>query len=133
MAGRTATTTGAAAKRCCSPSTAATPKTVGACGNGIRRPVVAFPALGPRGDGVLQSGVFPGEVSRWVVHHVPRLVESRAAPQAGYKVMFVPIARGVATGQPEVFADGFAGATSHRRAPRSGDGRGGGPRWIAIP
>src|SRR5258705_8330070 len=30
-------------------------------------------------------------------------------PQAGYKVMFVPIARGVATGAAEVFADGFAG------------------------
>jgi len=30
-------------------------------------------------------------------------------PQAGYKVMFVPMARGAATGPSEVFADGFAG------------------------
>src|SRR6266576_3695305 len=30
-------------------------------------------------------------------------------PQDGYRVMFVPIARGVATGPSEVFADGFAG------------------------
>jgi len=30
-------------------------------------------------------------------------------PQDGYRVMFVPIARGVATGPAEVFADGFAG------------------------
>jgi glucose/arabinose dehydrogenase len=30
-------------------------------------------------------------------------------PQAGYKVMFVPIERGIATGPAEVFIDGFAG------------------------
>src|SRR2546427_11699531 len=30
-------------------------------------------------------------------------------PQDGYRVMFVPIARGGGTGPSEVFADGFAG------------------------
>jgi glucose/arabinose dehydrogenase len=33
-------------------------------------------------------------------------------PQAGYKVMFVPMANGRVTGESEVFADGFSGAAT---------------------
>ena len=36
-------------------------------------------------------------------------------PQAGYKVMFAPMANGRVTGEPEVFADGFSGAATLAR------------------
>ena len=59
----------------------------------------------------------------------------RPGGHAGYNVMFVPF-NGSRAGTPEVFADGFAGATARRQAGQdrglSPGGRGGGPGRGAV-
>jgi len=74
--------------------------------------VVAFPGhWAPEGMAFYNSRRFPEKYRGGLFITFHGSWNRAPLPQAGYKVMFVPIARGVATGQPEVFADGFAGAT----------------------
>jgi glucose/arabinose dehydrogenase len=77
----------------------------------VSRPVVAFPGhWAPDGMTFYNSRTFPLKYrgGLFIAFH-GSWNRPAPAPQAGYKVMFVPIARGVATGPAEVFADGFAG------------------------
>ena len=84
-------------------------KTVGRC-EAVTKPVVAFPGhwapdaitfyVGRQFPLKYRGGLFIAFHGSW----------NRAPlPQAGYKVVFVPFARGAPAGEPEVFADGFAG------------------------
>jgi glucose/arabinose dehydrogenase len=86
-------------------------KTVGRC-ESTPRPVVAFPGhWAPDGMAFYNSRHFPLKYRGGLFIAFHGSWNRAPEPQAGYKVMFVPIARGVATGPSEVFADGFAGAT----------------------
>ncbi|MFN2572342.1 MAG: sorbosone dehydrogenase family protein [Gemmatimonadales bacterium] len=83
-------------------------KMVGRC-ESIPQPAVAFPGhWAPDGLTFYNSRRFPLRYrgGMFVAFHGSW---NRPEPQAGYKVMFVPFAGGVATGPAEVFADGFAG------------------------
>jgi glucose/arabinose dehydrogenase len=85
-------------------------KTQGRC-DSAPRPVVAFPGhWAPDGLAFYNSRQFPLKYRGGLFIAFHGSWNRAPLPQQGYKVMFVPIARGVATGQPEVFADGFAGA-----------------------
>ena len=86
-------------------------KTQGRCDT-APRPVVAFPGhWAPDGLAFYNSRHFPLKYRGGLFIAFHGSWNRAPLPQAGYKVMFVPIARGVATGPAEVFADGFAGAT----------------------
>jgi glucose/arabinose dehydrogenase len=86
-------------------------KTQGRC-DAAPRPVVAFPGhWAPDGLAFYNSRHFPLKYRGGLFIAFHGSWNRAPLPQAGYKVMFVPIARGVATGPAEVFADGFAGAT----------------------
>ena len=74
------------------------------------RPVVAFPGhWGPDGLTFYGSRRFPQKFRGGMFIAFHGSWNRAPLPQAGYKVMFVPMERGVATGPAEVFADGFAG------------------------
>jgi glucose/arabinose dehydrogenase len=74
------------------------------------KPVVAFPGhWAPDGMTFYNSRHFPLKYRGGLFIAFHGSWNRAPLPQAGYKVMFVPIARGVATGAAEVFADGFAG------------------------
>jgi glucose/arabinose dehydrogenase len=74
------------------------------------RPVVAFPGhWAPDGMAFYNSRTFPLRYRGGLFIAFHGSWNRAPLPQAGYKVMFVPIERGVATGAAEVFADGFAG------------------------
>ena len=85
-------------------------KQVGRC-EAVGTPVVAFPGhwapdaitfySGRQFPQKYRGGLFVAFHGSW--NRAPQ-------PQAGYKVMFVPFTRGAPAGEPEVFADGFAGA-----------------------
>jgi len=76
------------------------------------RPVAAFPGhWAPDGLAFYNNRRFPLKYRGGLFIAFHGSWNRAPLPQAGYKVMFVPIARGVATGPAEVFADGFAGAT----------------------
>lgn len=84
-------------------------KTQGRCET-VTRPVVAFPGhWAPDGMAFYNSRHFPLKYRGGLFIAFHGSWNRAPLPQAGYKVMFVPIARGVATGAAEVFADGFAG------------------------
>jgi len=84
-------------------------KTVGRC-ESTPRPVVAFPGhWAPDGMTFYNSRTFPLKYRGGLFIAFHGSWNRAPLPQAGYKVMFVPMARGVATGPAEVFADGFAG------------------------
>jgi glucose/arabinose dehydrogenase len=84
-------------------------KTVGRC-ESAPRPVVAFPGhWAPDGMAFYTSRQFPLKYRGGVFIAFHGSWNRAPLPQAGYKVMFVPMARGAATGPSEVFADGFAG------------------------
>jgi len=86
-------------------------KTQGRC-DSAPRPVVAFPGhWAPDGLAFYNSRHFPLKYRGGLFIAFHGSWNRAPLPQAGYKVMFVPIARGVATGPAEAFADGFAGAT----------------------
>ena len=86
-------------------------KTQGRC-DSAPRPVVAFPGhWAPDGMAFYNNRRFPLKYRGGLFIAFHGSWNRAPLPQAGYKVMFVPIARGVATGPSEVFADGFAGAT----------------------
>jgi len=85
-------------------------KTVGRC-ESAARPVVAFPGhWAPDGMAFYNSRLFPLKYRGGLFIAFHGSWNRAPLPQQGYKVMFVPIARGAATGPSEVFADGFAGA-----------------------
>ncbi|HMG17232.1 MAG TPA: PQQ-dependent sugar dehydrogenase [Gemmatimonadales bacterium] len=84
-------------------------KTVGRC-ESVPKPVVAFPGhWAPNGLTFYNSRQFPMKYRGGLFVAFHGSWNRAPEPQDGYKVMFVPIARGVATGPAEVFADGFAG------------------------
>ena len=86
-------------------------RTVGRC-EAAGRPVVAFPGhWAPNGIAFYNGRTFPQKYRGGLFVAFHGSWNRAPQPQQGYKVMFVPIARGVATGPPEVFADGFAGDT----------------------
>jgi glucose/arabinose dehydrogenase len=86
-------------------------KTVGRCET-ASKPTVAFPGhWAPDGLVFYNSRHFPLRYRGGLFIAFHGSWNRAPLPQAGYKVMFVPMARGIATGAPEVFADGFAGAT----------------------
>jgi glucose/arabinose dehydrogenase len=85
-------------------------KTVGRC-ESAPKPVVAFPGhWAPDGITFYNSRHFPLKYRGGLFIAFHGSWNRAPLPQAGYKVVFVPMARGVATGPSEVFADGFAGA-----------------------
>ena len=85
-------------------------RTVGRCET-VGRPVVAFPGhWAPNGLTFYNSRTFPLKYRGGLFIAFHGSWNRAPQPQQGYKVMFVPMARGVATGPAEVFADGFAGA-----------------------
>jgi len=85
-------------------------RTVGRC-ESVPRPVVAFPGhWAPDGMAFYNSRHFPLKYRGGLFIAFHGSSNRAPLPEAGYKVMFVPIARGIVTGAPEVFADGFAGA-----------------------
>lgn len=85
-------------------------KTTGRC-ESVPKPVVAFPGhWAPNGLTFYNGRQFPLKYRGGLFVAFHGSWNRAPEPQAGYKVMFVPIARGVATGPAEVFADGFAGA-----------------------
>lgn len=86
-------------------------RTVGPRCESVPKPVVAFPGhWAPNGLAFYNNRNFPLKYrgGLFIAFHGSW---NRSGAQQGYKVMFVPMARGVATGAPEVFADGFAGET----------------------
>ena len=84
-------------------------KTVGRC-ESAPRPVVAFPGhWAPNGMAFYNGRRFPQKYRGGLFIAFHGSWNRAPLPQAGYKVMFVPMARGAATGPSEVFADGFAG------------------------
>jgi glucose/arabinose dehydrogenase len=84
-------------------------KTQGRC-DAAPRPVVAFPGhWAPDGMTFYNSRHFPLKYRGGLFIAFHGSWNRAPLPQAGYKVMFVPVTRGVATGPAEVFADGFAG------------------------
>ncbi len=84
-------------------------KTVGRC-ESVPRPVVAFPGhWAPDGMTFYNSRHFPIKYRGGLFIAFHGSWNRGPLPEGGYKVMFVPFARGIATGAPEVFADGFAG------------------------
>jgi len=85
-------------------------RTVGRC-ESVPRPVVAFPGhWAPDGMAFYNSRHFPLKYRGGLFIAFHGSSNRAPLPEAGYKVMFVPIARGIVTGAPELFADGFAGA-----------------------
>jgi glucose/arabinose dehydrogenase len=86
-------------------------RTVGRCET-VGRPVVAFPGhWAPNGLTFYNNRTFPLKYRGGLFVAFHGSWNRAPGPQDGYKVMFVPMARGNATGAAEVFADGFAGAT----------------------
>ena len=84
-------------------------KTVGRC-ESTPRPVVAFPGhWAPEGMAFYNGRRFPTKYRGGLFIAFHGSWNRAPLPQAGYKVVFVPIARGAASGAAEVFADGFAG------------------------
>ncbi|MGH7520880.1 MAG: PQQ-dependent sugar dehydrogenase, partial [Gemmatimonadales bacterium] len=93
-------------------------KTVGRC-ESASRPVVAFPGhWAPDGLAFYNARTFPLKYRGGLFIAFHGSWNRAPEPQAGYKVMFVPVKRGVADGPPEVFADGFAGADVSPRGAR---------------
>ena len=79
------------------------------CGS-FTAPAVAFPGHWAPNDVMFYTGTqFPASYRNGAFIAFHGSWNRAPLPQAGYKVMFVPIARGVANGAAEVFADGFAG------------------------
>jgi len=87
-------------------------KTVGRCAT-VRTPAVAFPGhWAPNGLAFYGGTQFPERYRGGLFIAFHGSWNRAPLPQAGYKVVFVPFARDGAApaGEPEVFADGFAGA-----------------------
>lgn len=86
-------------------------RSVGSRCEAVAKPVVAFPGhWAPDGMTFYNNRNFPLKYRGGLFIAFHGSWNRTPGPQQGYKVMFVPMARGVATGPAEVFADGFAGA-----------------------
>jgi len=86
-------------------------RSVGSRCEAVPKPVVAFPGhWAPDGMTFYNNRNFPLKYRGGLFIAFHGSWNRTPGPQQGYKVMFVPMARGVATGPAEVFADGFAGA-----------------------
>ena len=84
-------------------------KTVGRC-ESVQRPVVAFPGhWAPNAITFYAGRQFPLKYRNGLFIAFHGSWNRAPLPQEGYKVMFVPFARGSPDGAAEVFADGFAG------------------------
>ncbi len=86
-------------------------RSVGSRCEAVAKPVFAFPGhWAPDGMTFYNNRNFPLKYRGGLFIAFHGSWNRTPGPQQGYKVMFVPMARGVATGPAEVFADGFAGA-----------------------
>jgi glucose/arabinose dehydrogenase/mono/diheme cytochrome c family protein len=85
-------------------------KKIGVCAEKIA-PVAAFPAhWGPNGMTHYDKKQFPERYRNGVFIAFHGSWDRAPYPQAGYNVVFQPLSSDRASGQCEVFADGFAGA-----------------------
>jgi glucose/arabinose dehydrogenase/mono/diheme cytochrome c family protein len=85
-------------------------KKIGVCADKIA-PVAAFPAhWGPNGMTHYDKKQFPERYRNGVFIAFHGSWDRAPYPQAGYNVVFQPLSGDHASGQCEVFADGFAGA-----------------------
>jgi glucose/arabinose dehydrogenase/mono/diheme cytochrome c family protein len=83
---------------------------IGVCAEKIA-PVVAFPAhWAPNGMVYYEKGKFPERYHSGVFIAFHGSWDRAPYAQSGYNVVYQPLAGGRASGQCEVFADGFAGA-----------------------
>jgi glucose/arabinose dehydrogenase/mono/diheme cytochrome c family protein len=84
-------------------------KKVGVCANKIG-PVAVFPAhWGPNGAAFYDQKQFPAHYRNGVFIAFHGSWDRAPYPQAGYNVIFQPVAAGRSAGPCELFADGFAG------------------------
>jgi glucose/arabinose dehydrogenase/mono/diheme cytochrome c family protein len=84
-------------------------KKVGVCADKIG-PVAAFPAhWGPNGAAFYDQKQFPAHYRNGVFIAFHGSWDRAPYPQAGYNVIFQPVAAGRSAGPCELFADGFAG------------------------
>jgi glucose/arabinose dehydrogenase len=85
---------------------------VGRCAS-VDTPLVAFPGhWAPNGLAFYTGTQFPERYRGGAFIAFHGSWNRAPLPQAGYKVMFVPMSNGRVTGEPEVFADGFTGRAS---------------------
>jgi glucose/arabinose dehydrogenase/mono/diheme cytochrome c family protein len=85
-------------------------KTIGVCANKIG-PVAAFPAhWAPNAMVLYDKEQFPARYHSGVFIAFHGSWNRAPYPQGGYNVVFQPLDAGRASGQCEIFADGFAGA-----------------------
>ncbi|MGH7530275.1 MAG: PQQ-dependent sugar dehydrogenase [Gemmatimonadales bacterium] len=83
---------------------------VGRCAS-ADEPVLAFPAhWAPNAITFYSGTAFPAKYRGGLFIAFHGSWNRAPLPQGGYKVMFVPFASGKPAGEPEVFADGFAGS-----------------------
>lgn len=87
-------------------------RTAGRCAS-VDTPLVAFPGhWAPNGLWFYTGTQFPEHYRSGAFIAFHGSWNRSPLPQAGYKVMFVPMSNGRPTGEPEVFADGFSGRAS---------------------
>jgi glucose/arabinose dehydrogenase len=87
-------------------------ESVGRCA-GADMPLATFPGhWAPNGLAFYTGTQFPERYRNGAFIAFHGSWNRAPLPQAGYKVMFVPMANGRVTGEPEVFADGFSGRAS---------------------
>jgi glucose/arabinose dehydrogenase len=100
-----------AAGRVLAPEYGGDGKKVGECAQ-KRGPVAAFPAHWAPNALVFYTGkMFPASYQGGAFIAFHGSWNRAPEPQAGYNVVFQPMAKGKASGPYQVFADGFAGAT----------------------
>jgi glucose/arabinose dehydrogenase len=89
-------------------------RTAGRC-TSAKLPLVAFPGhWAPNGMAFYTGAQFPAHYRNGAFIAFHGSWNRAPLPQAGYKVMFVPMANGRPSGEAEVFADGFSGAATLR-------------------
>ena len=87
-------------------------RSVGRCA-AVDTPLVTFPGhWAPNGLAFYAGSQFPERYRNGAFIAFHGSWNRAPMPQAGYKVMFVPMSNGRVTGEPEVFADGFTGRAS---------------------
>jgi glucose/arabinose dehydrogenase len=89
---------------------------VGRC-SAAKMPLAAFPGhWAPNGLAFYTGAQFPARYRNGAFIAFHGSWNRSPLPQAGYKVMFVPMENGRVTGEPEVFADGFSGTATIQRS-----------------
>ncbi len=90
--------------------------TAGRCSS-AKMPLAVFPGhWAPNGLSFYAGGQFPSRYHNGAFIAFHGSWNRSPLPQAGYKVMFVPFENGRVTGEPEVFADSFAGVATVQRS-----------------